>query len=70
VPAEACTVSISIDRVALPTEEPIEAPPAPVLVRGDLVHELKRSHPPLPLLPRRIGSEVGPPTVNSRAVAS
>jgi hypothetical protein len=29
-PAEARSVSISIDRVALPMEEPIEAPPAPV----------------------------------------
>jgi hypothetical protein len=30
VPAEACSVSISIDRVALSMEEPIEAPPVPV----------------------------------------
>jgi hypothetical protein len=29
-PAEARSVSISIDRVALPMEEPIEAPPVPV----------------------------------------
>src|SRR3954470_24272401 len=30
VPAEGCSVSISIDRVAWPMEEPIEAPPVPV----------------------------------------
>jgi hypothetical protein len=30
VPSDACSVSISIDRVALPMEEPTEAPPVPV----------------------------------------
>ena len=35
VPAEARSVSISIDRVALPMEKPLEAPPVPVDRRLD-----------------------------------
>jgi hypothetical protein len=46
VPAEARSASISIDRVALPMEEPIEAPPVPV--DPPWVAEVMAAAPPHP----------------------